>query len=175
MTSPSIDDDDHPALDDPGSSRRLLVARTGIVLLLGSAAAIAYLTRHCLAVANTTMQQEIGLTNEQFGYLYGAFSLGYLIFQIPGGWLGQRLGVRITLPLMATCWAVMTCVTALVTSLPMLVASRLFFVWHRPGWSPTRRRRCEAGFPTRDEDSPVRSWWWRCLAERSPVCRSRGR
>lgn len=147
MTSPSNDDDDDPAPDDPGSSRRLLVARTGIVLLLGSAAAIAYLTRHCLAVANTTMQQEIGLTNEQFGYLYGAFSLGYLIFQIPGGWLGQRLGVRITLPLMATCWAVMTCVTALVTSLPMLVASRLFFGLAQAGMVPNQAQALRSWIP----------------------------
>jgi sugar phosphate permease len=46
--------------------------------LLALAASSAYLTRHCLAVANTTMQEELHFNNEQFGYLYGAFSLGYL-------------------------------------------------------------------------------------------------
>jgi MFS family permease len=122
----------------PTTERQLFLSRCGILLLLASAAAIAYLTRHCLAVANTTMQREIGLTNEEFGYLYSAFSLGYLICQIPGGWLGQRIGVRAALPILAAFWAAMTCVTALVTSLPALVASRFFFGLAQAGLVPNQ-------------------------------------
>ena len=60
--------------------------------------ASAYLTRHGLAVANTTIQEELGFNNQDFGWLYGAFSLGYLLFQVPGGWFGQKFGTRPTLP-----------------------------------------------------------------------------
>ncbi|MFT5468831.1 MAG: sugar phosphate permease [Verrucomicrobiales bacterium] len=49
-----------------------------VLPFLAFAAASAYLTRHGLAAANTTMQEGLGFNNEQFGLLYIAFSLGYL-------------------------------------------------------------------------------------------------
>lgn len=131
----------------PTTERQLFLSRCGILLLLASAAAIAYLTRHCLAIANTTMQREIGLTNEEFGYLYSAFSLGYLLCQIPGGWLGQRIGVRAALPILAAFWAAMTCVTALVTSLPALVASRFFFGLAQAGLVPNQAQAVRSWIP----------------------------
>lgn len=117
---------------------RLLVARWAVLLLLAAAAACAYLTRHALAVANTTIQAELGINNEQFGYLYGAFSLGYMLFQIPGGWLGQKLGTRIALPLFAVLWSIMTVATALVTTLAALIAVRLLFGLAQAGLVPNQ-------------------------------------
>jgi MFS family permease len=115
-------------------------AQWGVLLLLGCAAASAYLTRHCLAVANTTIQAEIGFNNEQFGYLYGAFSLGYLLCQIPGGWLGQKLGTRLALPLCGILWSLMTLVTAWVTTLPMLIAARFLFGVAQAGLVPNQAK-----------------------------------
>src|SRR5690242_10599753 len=101
-------------MESPNYELRLRIARWGVLLLLAVAAACAYLTRHALAVANTTIQAELGIDNEQFGYLYGAFSLGYMLFQIPGGAVGQRLGIRSALPMFAILWSLMTFATAFV-------------------------------------------------------------
>lgn len=129
------------AIAEPGSGlipARLLVAQVGVLLLLAAASASAYLTRHGLAVANTTIQDEIGINNQQFGYLYGAFSLGYLICQIPGGWLGQKLGARVTLPLLSGLWSMMTLATALVTTLSALIAARFLFGLAQAGLVPNQ-------------------------------------
>ncbi len=121
-------------------ARRRQSAQWGVLFLLALAAASAYLTRHCLAVANTTIQAEIGFNNEQFGYLYGAFSLGYLLCQVPGGWLGQKLGTRVALPLCGVLWSVMTLATAWVTTLPMLIAARFLFGLAQAGLVPNQAK-----------------------------------
>ena len=128
------------------AGNRLRIARYWVLLLLASAGASAYLTRHCLAVANTTIQAELGINNEQFGYLYGAFSLGYLLFQVPGGWLGQRFGTRVTMPILSLLWSVATVATALVTALPALVATRFAFGLAQAGLIPTQAKVVENWF-----------------------------
>jgi ACS family glucarate transporter-like MFS transporter len=128
---------DTPA-SEPPAFLRLTLARFGVVGLLAMAAVIAYLTRHCLAVANTTMQVELGINNEQFGYLYGAFSLGYLLFQVPGGWLGQRWGTRSMLPWLAIVWSLMTIATARVGTLPALILARFGFGLAQAGLVPNQ-------------------------------------
>ena len=60
-----------PELPSPaeGNSRRLRIPlhlRIVVLLLLASASGSAYLTRHCLAVANTTIQTELGLNSEKW-------------------------------------------------------------------------------------------------------------
>jgi MFS family permease len=128
-------------------AKRLELARFGVLLLLALALISAYLTRHCLAVANTTMQAELGFNNQQFGYLYGAFSVGYLFFQVPGGWLGQRWGTRVTMPLLSIFWSCAIFATALVTTLPALVATRFAFGLAQAGLIPNQAKVVNDWFP----------------------------
>ncbi len=55
----------------------------------------------------------LGLTNVHMGQIFSAFVLGYAMFQIPGGWLGDRWGARKTLTLAVTWWSIFTAMTAL--------------------------------------------------------------
>ena len=118
-------------------------------MLLALAAAGAYLTRHCLAVANTTIQQELGFNNEQFGYLFSAFSIGYLICQIPGGWLGERFGTRTALSLMACIWSALTIVTTTVSNLIAMVVTRALFGMAQAGLVPNQTKIINDWFPVR--------------------------
>ena len=58
------------------AAERPTPVRLAVLVLLATASGSAYLTRHCLAVANTTIQKELGFNNEQMGLILGAFSLG---------------------------------------------------------------------------------------------------
>lgn len=126
---------------------RIKLARIGVLTLLSLALFLAYLTRHSLAVVNTTMQLELGINNEQFGYLVSAFSAGYLLFQIPGGWFGQRFGTRATLSLLAALWSIMTCITAGVASLYTLIVARFFFGLGQAGLIPNQAQVIKDWFP----------------------------
>ncbi|GIS60000.1 MAG: hypothetical protein CM1200mP2_22250 [Planctomycetaceae bacterium] len=62
-----------------------LYLRIVVLVMVSLASSSAYLTRHCPAVANTTIQAELNLDSEDMGYVFSLFALGYMIFQIPGG------------------------------------------------------------------------------------------
>lgn len=127
--------------------RRLQFARTGVLAFMASALFLAYLTRHSLALVNTTMQQELGINNEQFGWLVSAFSTGYLLCQIPGGWMGQRFGSRSMLGAFAVLWSVMTSITALVGSLSTLICVRFVFGLAQAGLVPNQAQVVKDWFP----------------------------
>ena len=57
---------------------------------------LAYLQQKTITVAAERMMPELGLSQLQIGWLEQAFVLGYAIFQMPGGIVGQRMGARRT-------------------------------------------------------------------------------
>lgn len=83
----------------------------GILVLMSF---IAYVLRTNLSFAAPQMMGELGLDEIQWGYIMAAFTVGYTIFQFPGGLLGDRLGPRRVLTGLMLLWAVLTAVTSLV-------------------------------------------------------------
>ncbi|MFP6769342.1 MAG: MFS transporter, partial [Planctomycetaceae bacterium] len=124
-----------------------------VLILLALASSSAYLTRHCLAVANTTIQKELDLNSEQMGYVFSLFALGYMIFQIPGGVVGLRIGTRNALPLFSVLWSVITVWSSLVYSLVPLLASRLTFGLAQAGLVPNTAQVIKDWFPSRWQGS----------------------
>jgi len=123
------------------------VVRYGVLALLAFTSASAYLTRHCIAVANTTIQEELDFTTEQMGTILGVFMLGYSIFQIPVGWLGSRWGTRSVLSCLSLLWSLVTLWTAAVTSYIPMVVSRGIFGGTQAGLVPTTALAIRDWFP----------------------------
>lgn len=86
---------------------------------------IFYVDRVNISTAAPMMQKDLGLTATQLGLAFSAFAYPYAIFQIAGGWLGDRLGPRITLTLCAIIVAVSTIATGLVGGIVSLFMARL--------------------------------------------------
>jgi sugar phosphate permease len=86
---------------------------------------IFYVDRVNLSTAAPIMQKDLGLTATQLGIAFSDFAYPYAFFQIAGGWLGDRLGPRITLFLCAILVAVSTVWTGLVGGLAALFMARL--------------------------------------------------
>src|SRR5262249_58337254 len=61
-----------------------------------------------MAAVNTTIAAQLGYQDKDMGRILGGFALGYMWFQIPGGWLGTRFGTRIVLPTMSVLWSLCT-------------------------------------------------------------------
>jgi len=134
--------------EEPGP-RISLNLRVGVLVLVALASASAYLTRHCLAVANTTIQAELKLNSEQMGYVFSLFALGYMIFQIPGGAIGQRIGTRNALSLFSVVWSIFTVWTSFVASLIPLVVSRFFFGCAQAGLVPNTAQIIKDWYPSK--------------------------
>lgn len=80
-------------------------------------ALVSYLERTNISISAELMMPALGITKVQMGEIFTSFLVGYAIFQVPGGWAGDRLGPRLTLGLSALLWAVMTWLTGLVPRL----------------------------------------------------------
>ncbi len=95
MTSPESD-----------SLNRPTFVRYQVVGLLTLAAAIAYLVRNTVSVAESTIRADLGLTLSQSGWIMGVFYGIYAIFQIPGGGLAHRYGSRLAMAFFVAAWSV---------------------------------------------------------------------
>jgi ACS family glucarate transporter-like MFS transporter len=86
--------------------------------------AFAYLQQKGLSVAALRMMPELGITQQQIGWLQAAFIAGYAVMQFPGGLLGQRFRPR----LVFIALGFGTCLAALVVPLAplLLVGAPLF-------------------------------------------------
>lgn len=93
--------------------------------MLAGAAIVSYLTRASISPATTTIQADLQLTDVQMGIVLSGFFLGYIWLQIPGGWLGGRIGARITLTSFALLWSAATLASALAQSYEVLRWSRI--------------------------------------------------
>jgi sugar phosphate permease len=85
---------------------------------------IAYIDRVNISVAAPAIMQEFAISKVELGAVFAAFSVGYVLLQIPIGRLGDRLGPRKVLTGLVTFWSILTGVTGLAWNLASLVAVR---------------------------------------------------
>src|SRR5213593_4414163 len=86
---------------------------------------ITYVDRVNIATAADAIRRELRLSNTQLGFLQSAFGYPYLLFQIFGGWIGDRFGPRRTLFVCGVIWAAATILTGLAGGLVSMFLVRL--------------------------------------------------
>jgi len=67
-----------------------------------------------MSIAGEHMMGDLGLTQVQLGVVLAAFAWGYGIFQFPGGVIGDRIGSRKTMAIIATLWGVLNLMIGLI-------------------------------------------------------------
>ena len=105
----------------PGKPTR---ARFVVLAFACVGAALAYLTRNAIAVAESTVRGDLGFTKEQSGWLMGAFFITYSLGQIPAAQVGRRLGSRQSLSLFAVLSSLGAVGSAFATGLGSAVLAR---------------------------------------------------
>jgi ACS family glucarate transporter-like MFS transporter len=93
--------------------------RWHILALLALISALTYLDRLNLSIAGRYIQDEFAFSNQTMGWILSAFVLGYALFQVPGGWLGDRHGPRGVLTAAILWWSVFTAATGIAPRLPL--------------------------------------------------------
>lgn len=105
----------------PGRLVRRQVLILGMLLLIGI---VNYLDRSTLAIANSTIRNDLGLTATDMGLLLSAFSWSYAFAQLPAGPLLDRFGARTVLGVGLLVWSVAQAAGGLARGLGALLASR---------------------------------------------------
>ena len=99
---------------------------SGIVLgLLCVMYLITYVDRVNVATAAGEIRRELSLSNTQLGLVFSGFAYPYLLFQVFGGWVGDRFGPRLTLFVCGLVWATATILTGLASGLLTLFLVRV--------------------------------------------------
>ncbi len=88
-----------------------------ILLMLASFTFVSYLLRTNISVGAELMMPALGLSKIDMGQIFTSFLIGYAIFQIPGGILGDRIGPKLTLGVSVLVWGICTVLTGTVNHL----------------------------------------------------------
>jgi ACS family D-galactonate transporter-like MFS transporter len=99
--------------------------RFRIMGLLFVTVVINYLDRSNISIAAPTLASDFHLDPVQLGLVFSAFSWTYTPFQLPGGWLVDRVHPRILYPLIIMFWSLATLTLGLANGLVMLIALRM--------------------------------------------------
>ncbi len=97
---------------------------------------ITYIDRVSISFAGPRMREDLNLSTEQFGYVLAAFAGTYALFEIPGGWLGDRMGARSVLTRIVLWWSFFTAATGWATNYVYLLIVRALFGMGEAGAFP---------------------------------------
>jgi sugar phosphate permease len=123
-----------PASSRPSHGRHVVLA------LVVAAYMLTYMDRVNLASAVPVIQHDLGFSMITIGWIFAAFRWGYAFFQIPGGWLGDRIGGRRALSLVVVWWSAFTSLTAFTWNAVSMGTCRFFFGVGEAGAFPIATR-----------------------------------
>jgi len=122
-------------------------ARRTVLGLLILHYAHSYMDRVAIAGVAPLIRDEFGLGEVGLGAVFTAFAIGYGLFQVPWGWLADRMGARRILTLVVSFWSVFTTLTAAAWSATSLLVIRFLFGAGEAGGFPAATRAMSRWFP----------------------------
>ena len=133
-----------PALGAPSRTRYFVVVFAVILAI------IQYIDRVAISQAAPLISKDLGLDKEQMALVFSAFTLAYALFEIPTGYMGDRLGARRVLIRVVLWWSFFTAATGWVWSWLSLLAVRFLFGVGEAGCFPNIARAFSRWLPTNE-------------------------
>ncbi|WP_086639732.1 MFS transporter [Acetobacter okinawensis] len=99
-------------------------ARHIVLFFLIIAGCVSYMDRTALAIVNTDIAKEFGLSYTSLGLVLSSFATIYMVCQIPAGLAADRIKARTLLTGCLVVWGVAQLLTAWASSAGMLVGAR---------------------------------------------------
>ncbi len=101
---------------------------------------ILFVNRVNISTAAPFMKADLKLTNTQLGLIFSAFAIPYALFQLIGGWIGDKFGARLTLSACCALVGVSTILTGAAAGFSSLFALRLALGFGEGAAFPTATR-----------------------------------
>jgi len=122
-------------------------ANTKVLFLLCILSFLLYLDRVNLSTAAVVIQKQFNLTNLQLGVAFSAFGYSYLVTQIFGGLIADKIGPKVTLLACVSIWVISTVATGMVSGLITLVGARVLLGIGEGATLPASARAIANWFP----------------------------
>lgn len=133
--------------------------RHWLLLFAATLAVITYIDRVCLSQAKVEMAEDLGLSSVQMGYIFAAFTSAYALFEIPAGWLGDRLGPRRVLVRIVVLWSVFTAATGRAGNFASLAVIQFCFGAAEAGAFPNLAKAFTHWLPAVERNRAVGLMW----------------
>jgi MFS family permease len=124
--------------------------RYWVIVFAVTLAVITYIDRVCISFAAPAIRQELGLTAKQLGWVFLIFNWSYALFEIPGGFLGDRIGPRKVLMRIVVWWSFFTAATGWAWSYVSLLVTRFMFGAGEAGCFPNLTKVFTTWLPERE-------------------------
>lgn len=132
----------------------------GIVVVFAVALAVVqYIDRVAVSQAAPLMMEDLGLTKEQMSWVFSAFTLAYALFEIPSGYLGDRIGPRKVLLRIVLWWSFFTAATGWSWNLVSLIATRFLFGAGEAGCFPNLTKAFNRWLPATERSRAQGIMW----------------
>jgi ACS family glucarate transporter-like MFS transporter len=124
------------AADSPRPTR----VRYVVMAFLCALSFLTYFDRFSVVRTQGEIQRDLHIGDGQMSLIFGAFWLAYGLFEIPGGWLGDRFGGRGTLGRIVIAWSLFTALSGSTVGFASLLACRFLFGVGEAGAYPNMAR-----------------------------------
>jgi MFS transporter, ACS family, tartrate transporter len=97
---------------------------------------VAFIDRINLGFAALTMNRELAITSQQFGFAAGIFFWGYFLFEIPSNLILHKVGARVWIARILIAWGAVATLTGFVQSANQLYIARFALGLAEAGYFP---------------------------------------
>ncbi|MDP3072970.1 MAG: MFS transporter [Opitutaceae bacterium] len=143
-----------PFNGQPATRTRYKVVVFAIIL-----AVIQYIDRVAISQAKDGVAQDLALTDAQMGSIFAAFGLSYALFEIPTGWLGDRIGARKVLVRVVLWWSFFTAVTGFAWNFVSMWITRFLFGAGEAGCFPNLTKAFSTWLPVNERTRAQALMW----------------
>src|SRR5689334_22930815 len=88
-----------------------------VFLMMFTAVVINYMDRQNFNGSVPLIEKQFGFKIEDIGHISFIWGLAYALFNFPGGWFADKLGIRKAASFALGCWSIFTILSALASSL----------------------------------------------------------
>jgi ACS family tartrate transporter-like MFS transporter len=99
------------SIPPPIEARAIRKVQMRIIPIVFILFVIAFIDRINIGFAALTMNKELAVSSQQYGFLAGVFFFGYFIFEIPSNLLLHRVGARIWIARILVSWGIVAMAT----------------------------------------------------------------
>ena len=122
-------------------------------------AVVTYIDRVCISSAAPFIQHDLNVSDKQMGWVFGSFAAAYALFEMPGGFLGDRMGPRRVLLRIVAWWSFFTAATGWAFSVTSLIVTRFLFGMGEAGCFPNLTKAFHTWLPPKERVRAQGTMW----------------
>ena len=135
----------------PIGARTIQKIRFRILPFVFALFVVALIDRNNIGFAALTMNKELAISSQQFGFIFGIFFFGYFLFEIPSNLLLHQIGARVWIARILLTWGLVAMLTGFVHTVQQLYIARFVLGLAEAGYFPGIILYLTYWFPQREQ------------------------